>query len=444
MKTINYDVPGELSILGTCLMFEESLAEACQKLESDYFYDPGHQEVFKVMKELYLNGDNVSLQSINSKAVVSGTAMQIKHILQDLKQSASKRNFSTFLSNTIQNYHKHQIALIAKRMMDKLETESLEDMYSYLSKCMNNFTTIENFTPKKILKDNFIGEEGFDEWIQSNMERHESGVEISGISTGFKELDKKINGLGVGHYVTLAGSPGSGKTTMCLQIMQNVIKQGKKCGFMSLEMSKEQLMIKMISLDSGVSYNDIFSGNLGDNLQKVMDSKAKFVDCENFVIQDGSVDSLQALRARVRNMVEVYGIELFVIDYLTLIKNNKGSNLVEKIQDTSDCVRNIAKDLKIPCLVVAQLNRMADNEGGVPQKHHILGSGQIERDSHEILMLHKLRDSNERCLYIRKSRNGPDDKVYFNLSTEGFNECENQNSTPIGMQSCNSMNTPDD
>jgi len=443
MSKIIYDVQGELSILGSCLLFSDCLAEAVQRLESVYFYDPLHREVFGLMKNIYNRGESLNLESLNSEAVVRGVDQSIRRVMQDLKRAASKQSFSTFMNNTIENHFKTQLAEMAKSVLKNLSSESFDQISNIILTCQNNFNIVKTHTPKSIIQGEFYGEKSIFDWIESNRKRFEEGIEVSGIPTGFQRLDKAINGMNRGHFITLGGAPGSGKTTFCLQIMLNAIKSGRKCGIISLEMSKEQLIVKLASLDSGISYNDIFSGNLHVfNSEKVMDSIKKMQSSDNLIIQDSSINSLSALRARVRNLVEVHGVEFLIIDYLTLIKNDVGGNLTEKIQGISDCIRNLAKDLDIPCLVICQLNRKAEDEGSAPKKHHILGSGQIERDSHEILLLHKLTESNQRSLYVAKSRFSVETKIYYDLDSYGFKECDNQYSTPKEMECL--LNMPED
>jgi replicative DNA helicase len=220
--------------------------------------------------------------------------------------------------------------------------------------------------------------------------------------------------------------------------MKNMSENGIKCGFLSLEMLKEQVYVKMISAEVGVSYSDVVKGNFDDDMKyKLLLEGEKFDLNENLIIQEASVESLNSLRTRMRRMKEVHGVQVLFIDYITLIQNiQKGKNSVESLVAISSLIRIMLNELRITGLVISQLNRTHADKSGPPEMNHLYGSGQLEKDAHAIFMLHKEElvfsptvkttqgfDNNIAQLWIRKNRFGPNDvKMDFSFENGVFEE----------------------
>lgn len=405
---INYDIDGEISLLGACILSSDKMLEACQSLKPQMFYDPLNMEIFSVILELYIEGAKADLKSLIAKFRVKGRLEKVKDRLSILKSASAGGSFKTHLNNIQENYRKSQIAEFLARMSEDGDEKSINDIQEICNQHFNSGANVKTQTIKEVCESKFYEENSFEEWLTKKYNEHQSGKKISGYSTGFHELDQAINGLNTGHYIIIAGQPASGKTTFCLQIMQNLIAQGIKCGFISLEMLKEQAILKLVSMETGIPFSQIQKGAFNENQKyEILAMANKLSANPSLVIQDATVDNLMSLRSRMKQMVGVHGIKVIFIDYITCIKNQvRGGSSVEQIQQISSEIRVLLNELRIPGVIISQLNRASNETGKPPDKHHLYGSGQLEKDAHEILMLHTEEFSNDRLLYIRKNRFG--------------------------------------
>lgn len=410
---INYDIDGERSLLGTCMVIEDKLMEACQALTPEYFHDIGNSIIFSCMKELYMTGCDVSLESLASRLKNRDELAKVQSALAHLRPLSNYGNFKTHLKNIQENYRKKRIADFIKTLSSNYSETSIEQIQNECSLYFNNNSNVPTYGFQEMGETEFFGYPNIEEWLTQRHKDYHQGIKINGIPTGFWELDQQLNGLNPSHYIIVAGQPGSGKTTFAIQIMKQVMEAGKKCGFLSLEMTKEQALLKFLSIETGIPFEKIIKGNLDENQKyEVLAMYYKYKNNKNLAFQDGGIDNLPSLRARVKQLVEVKKIDLLVIDYITLIRNNTpNTGTTEQIQAISSEIRSLLKELNIPGIIISQLNRSSTETGKPPMAHHLYGSGQLEKDAHEILMLHKEEFNNDRLLYLRKLRFGTADQV---------------------------------
>ena len=422
---INYDVDGERSLLGACILSQDKLFEACQTLEPQMFFDPHHMELFYHIQELYKEGSEVDLKSLMSRLKIKGKLDPYKETLSMLKSSAAGGQFRVHLQNILVNYKKTRISDILKSLSEDYEENHIFEIQEVCNSYFNGNTQVKTSSLKQISQETFFQDQCFEDFITRRHEDYKRGKKISGYSTGFHELDNKINGLNIGHYLIIAGQPGSGKTTFALQIMKNLTESGIKCGFLSLEMLKEQAFIKLLSMDTGIPFNQILKGQFTDNQKyEILAMSNKLMENPNLFIQDANVDNLMSLRSRVKHLVEVKGVQVLFVDYITCIKNNvRGGSSVEQIQQISAEIRVLLNELRIAGVIISQLNRASNDTGKPPEKHHLYGSGQLEKDAHEILMLHPDEFTRDRTLYIRKNRFGyENERIKYNFKNGVFEE----------------------
>lgn len=412
---INWDEKGERQVLGCCVSGDAFLYKACQNLTVEHFHNPKHMEIFELIKSLYVAGLKADLRSVASKARVSGRMDELQDVLADLKPSAVYGSFDVNIQNMCTNYSKRRIAEFIITLSKNYDEKTIGEIENEIREYRNGFKTIDSYTPEAILSSEFYGYPSFMDWLEYRQGEFHKGNKITGYSTGFPILDEMINGLNKSHYTIVAGAPGSYKTTFAIQLISNLTDNGKKCGFISLEMTREQAIIKLISYKTHIPFGNIVKGDItGEEYQKINEVRQGLKENDRLLIQDGLINSLDNLRVRVKYLVEREKIDVLFIDYLTLIKNNQMSGKpVEEISSVSSEVRALLYELKIPGVIISQLNRGAAESKEPPEKHHLYGSSQLEKDAHDIIMLHKEPASNEVRLYVRKNRFGVEGNIRY-------------------------------
>jgi len=213
----------------------------------------------------------------------------------------------------------------------------------------------------------------------------------NGVQSGYKNLDQIIGGFRKAEFTVIAARPSVGKTALALSIVQNMIKADRKVGFFSLEMSAESLAERMLSMESKVSYGILRNGRMDNRSMKEVMEAAETFYSKDLYIQDVPNMKLMDIRSEARRMVRDDGVEIIFIDYIGLIDSGLGDNIPrhEQIGRVSRSLKALARELKIPVVVLSQVSR--DAEGNEPTLSQLRDSGSIEQDADLVIMLHKER-----------------------------------------------------
>jgi replicative DNA helicase len=262
---------------------------------------------------------------------------------------------------------------------------------------------------------------------------------LHGLHTGFHKLDELTAGWKAGEMIVLAARPGQGKTALALTFARHALDQrydeatdawkkpGHPVGMFSLEMTNEQLMLRLLASYGSESLQRIRQGDLDEHsLQKLRMVGADMKEWPLY-LDDSSFLTINQLRGKARRMKDRYGIELLIIDYLQLLRSESAQakdNRQNEVAEISRGIKALAKELAIPIIILAQLNRRSEEAKAEPALHNLRESGAIEQDADVVLLLHrpdaeKDADGNERTagpiipytLNIAKQRNGPTDRL---------------------------------
>ena len=256
------------------------------------------------------------------------------------------------------------------------------------------------------------------------------------ISTNFKDLDSKLNGgLNQSDLIIIAARPSMGKTALSLEIIQNAaIKHKKNVGVISLEMSKEQIVERMLCSQLAVDSWKLHKGKLEESDFERMGTVLDQLSSASIFIDDSMGNSISELRAKARRLQMEYGLDLIIVDYLQLMTGQNPQNRVQEISEISRSLKELARELHIPIIAISQLSRSVENR---PDKRPILSdlrdSGAIEQDADVVMMLYRddyyneeTENPNELEVNIIKHRNGPIGRVsvFFDRSKMQFGDLE--------------------
>lgn len=416
------NIEAEQAVLGAMLISKEAIAEAAQILIPVDFYREAHRIVYEAMLDLANKNqavDNLTvieqlnksgqLEKVGGIAFVTAlantvpTAANVIFYAKIVKEkSLMRRLINTATAIATMGYEDSEDA---DTIMDKAEKMILE--------IASNRKT-SDFTPiKQIVIDTFSKIEGL----------YESKGGLTGLSTGFKDLDRLTTGLQPSDLILVAARPSMGKTAFTLNIASHVaIKENKPVAFFSLEMSKEQLMQRMLCAEGLIESQRLRVGDLDEqDWQKLIAAADKFSKAPLY-IDDTPGISIMELRSKARRLQQEKGLSLILIDYLQLMqgRNNKGNdNRQQEISEISRSLKSLARELNVPVIALSQLSRSVESRQiKKPMLSDLRESGSLEQDADIVMFLYRedyynaeTENKNITDVIIAKHRNGPVDSI---------------------------------
>ncbi len=417
----------ECAILGAMLTDADAAAVAMGRLNFEgAFYNPAHQMIFNAM--VALNANSTSKEGVdavvladylekNGQLELAGgpsylqllmdkvpTAAFIDRHVDIVRQAAILRKIIATCSETILQCYEHQGK--AEELLDLIEKQVLE---------VSQMNERRDYLPIAPLVTNAMA------YISSLITVGKSG-EALGILTGYDVLDKSMTGgLQPGMLFVLAARPSIGKTALALNMAYNMAMKGVSVGIFSLEMSADQLTLRLISSGARVNISNLAyqAEQPAGDIQKIKAVCQSLSNARIVIDETGGIDILE-LRSKARRMVEKEKVQILFIDYLQLItisSTNRNSSRENDVARISGALKSLAKELSIPIVVLAQVNRAAEQGDGQPKLSNLRESGAIEQDADVVALLHRNREDQyaqgadqtsglEAVLLIAKNRNG--------------------------------------
>lgn len=420
------NLEAEISLLGSLLIDPEAIVKVADAVRGEDFYKDAHRVVFETIVELFERHEPIDLLSLGNRLDE-----------RDKLSTIGGRSFLAELANTVATSGNcvHYAKIIQKkatlRRLIKTASEITEMGYDEekdtdvlldhaeqrLFNVSSNFLK-QTFAPiRSILSDAF---ERIDEL-------HKERGKLRGLTTGFSELDNILAGLQNSDLVILAARPSVGKTSLALDIARNAaIKTKKPVGIFSLEMSKEQLVDRLICAEAGIDLWRLRTGRLSDrddDFPRIGQALGVLSEAPIFIDDSACCTALE-IRTKARRLQTEHGLGLIIIDYLQLMESHKyagSDNRVQEVSDISRSLKQLARELNIPVLCLSQLNRSVElQKPAIPKLAHLRESGSIEQDADVVLFIYrKAADKNYRLedlapdeknlteIHISKHRNGP-------------------------------------
>ena len=421
----------ECTLLGKMLISINAVNASLEVLTHQDFFNLDNQQIFKAIEDLYAENMEIEPLSVASKVKESGGSVDAAFIygLSQFATNAASYHFIKSIK-THSTYRKF-MKLMQEYLPLAAEKEfSPDELFGKFTKSLDQIffghNPVSEVRLSEAYKMDFM-ESGmtFLKWVEDQIRKHQSGVNtLTGLSTGYSRLDKCLNGLNKGHYIIIGARPGQGKTTFILNLIRNLLFQDRIVGFFTLEMSKYQVIQKLTCIMAGVDSRKTEDGTLTPDEFSRIYGNADLLSTKKMVMEDQSKIKISQMAARTRRWIQSEKIDILFIDYLTEVSPDlKFTNRQEAIQNVSQGIRAIAKDLNIPVVCICQLNRDSEKEKRRPRKSDLRESGQIEADAHSILLLHRPEtdDASNRPgvleLLVVKNRFGPaPEKIDFNFN----------------------------
>ncbi len=477
--TPNYQIEGKLqpqaieleqAVLGALMIDNESLSDAIDSLHAEYFYVTKHQKIFEAIINLFNNTEPVDiltvaeeLKRLNAFDKIGGLAY-----ISELTNNVASASNTEFHARIIaEKFIKRSLINISRKISSDAFDDSV-DIFDLLNNAEAElFTVTEGTLRKSFDKMSSLIKNALDD-IET-LRKKEDG--LSGIPSGFTNLDRVTSGWQKSDLIICAARPGMGKTAFALTMARNIaVDHENPIGFFSLEMSSQQLVNRLIASEAELSASKLRKGDLADHEIVQLHEKIKHLSEAPIFIDDTPALTIFELRAKARRLVKNHNVKIIIIDYLQLMNagNNTG-NREQEISAISRSLKGIAKELQIPVIALSQVNRGVENRTGIGSKRPILSdlreSGAIEQDADIVTFIYRpeyykiyewdngddSRGQGE--LIIAKHRNGSLKNVRLKFTSEfakfsdldyfdptNFNDEENESSM-ISMSS--SMNEED-
>ena len=417
LKVPPHDAEAEKSVLGGILIDTSSINLVAEFLKPDHFYLLEHQLIYSSMLTLFDKQQPIDLVTISDQLKSEGILKKIggNSYLSDLINTVPTSAY-------IEHYGRIIVGHYVKRKLIELSSRLIEKAFDEKSdtKKMLDEAEVQIFAlSQSHLHQDFIE---LKELLAESFERLEQfmkkGTHLRGVPTGFKDLDNKLAGMQDSNLLILAARPAIGKTTLALNIASHVATKEKiPVGFFSLEMSKEELVDRLLVGKAGIDAWRLKTGRLSDeDYKKLTEAMGELAEAPIY-IDDTPGASILEMRTKARKLKVERNIKLIVVDYLQLADSGRRfDNRVQEVSFISQGLKNLARELKIPVLAISQLSRAVEQRGSrKPQLADLRESGAIEQDADVVMFIYHeeesedLLDQSKRLikLYIAKHRNGP-------------------------------------
>ena len=413
-----YSHDSERSILGSMIIDNSTIDDVIEILQSKDFHEKAHQEIYNNITEIHSNNESIDIITISDRLNKNDMVSKkggLSYLASIVDNTPTAENVLSYVK-IVSDYSKRRRLQEGVRRVHALSTDQSLDVNDILNESSNIVCKIaEESThyqnePQQI--SSLIAE--FTDHID-RLSESENG--ITGIASGFIDLDKKTTGLHPANLIIVAGRPSMGKTTFAMNIAENVSKDAKKPVLVfSLEMPKMDLMSRMISSAGHINQNKMRSARLDDSDYQKYAGATQIIKKMNLHIDDTAGLSPADMRSRARKIYRKEGLSLIVIDYLQLMSiPGFESNRTQEVSEISRSLKALSKELNVPVIALSQLNRAVDDRTDKrPLMSDLRESGAIEQDADVIMFVYRDEVYNQDPLLkgraeiiVSKQRNGP-------------------------------------
>jgi replicative DNA helicase len=376
----------EEAVLGALMLEKDALTAVIDVLRPECFYKDAHQVIFEAIRDLFQRAEPIDILTVTHTLKKSGNLDLVGgayYITQLTSRIASAANIEYHARIILQKYIQRELIRISGETIKDAYEDNM-DVLELLDRAESNIR--RNFEDMQSLISKAVKEIE----IASNQE---SG--ITGVASGFTELDRVTSGWQKSDLIIIAARPGMGKTAFVLSLARNAaVKFQKPVAFFSLEMSSVQLVNRLISAETEITSEKIRKGQLANHEWEQLNAKIKPLTNAPLYIDDTPALSIFELRAKCRRLVAEKKVSLIIIDYLQLMVagvDSKAGNREQEISTISRSLKAIAKELSVPIIALSQLSRAVETRGSTkrPQLSDLRESGAIEQDADMVMFIYR-------------------------------------------------------
>jgi len=420
-RTPPQDVAAEQSVLGGMMLSKDAIADVIEVLRSTDFYRPAHEIVFDAVLELYGRGEPADAVTVSDELTKKGSLTRVggaPYLHTLISSVPTAANAGYYARIVRERAVLRRLVEAGTKIVQLGYATTGGDVDDLVNAAQSEvYAVTERRTSEDYLPIGQLIEPTVDE-IEAAGHRGEGMI---GVPTGFADLDRLTNGLHPGQMIVLAARPAIGKSTLGLDIARSAsIKHGLTSVIFSLEMSRTEITMRMLSAEAKIPLQKLRQGKLADSdWTKMARTMGELSDAPLF-IDDSPNMSLMEIRAKCRRLKQRHDLKIVIIDYLQLMSSGKRvESRQQEVSEFSRALKLLAKELEVPVIAISQLNRGPEQRTDKkPQMSDLRESGSIEQDADMVILLHR-EDAYEResprageaDFIVAKHRNGPTDTI---------------------------------
>ncbi|HSX28988.1 MAG TPA: replicative DNA helicase [Candidatus Saccharimonadales bacterium] len=439
------NVEAEASLLGAILIDADALVKVADTVRADDFFDPRHQRIYEAIVTLYERRSPIDVLTLADQLKGAGFLDMVggPAYLTELTNFVPTASHAEQYAEIVAQKALRRRLISASKQMTELGYDESKQLRELIEEAEQRlFQVSQQHVKQSIVSLETILADSFDRLD----DLHKDKGKIRGVPTGFKDLDNVLAGLQRSDLFILAARPSMGKTAFVLNLAHNVAIQAKEpVLFFSLEMSKEQLVDRLLSMESGVDAWALRTGNLTDqDFERIGQAMGTLSEAKIY-IDDTPGISVSDMRTKARREAHQHGLGLIIVDYLQLMsggsKFGSSDNRVQEISEISRGLKGVARELNVPLIALSQLSRSVENRTPqIPQLADLRESGSIEQDADVVAFIYRedyynpeTENKNITTILIKKHRNGPTDNVdlYFERDKQRFRSLDTKHHDPF-------------
>lgn len=411
-----HNIDAEKSVIGAFLIDKDALVRVASFLRSEHFYEKRHAIIYQAIVDLFMAGVPIDLLTVTDflkkkKTLKSvGGRAYITELLNAVPTSAHAEEYAKLVKET--SLRRSLISAAARitdmafdesRKTDDVLNVSQQDLFNVSAQGINKgFVHVRDLL-----------EEAYERAA------HVDGGNLLGVSTGFRDLDALLGGFQKSDLIIIGARPSMGKTSFILEILRNMAISKNKVAMFSLEMSQQQLLDRILASQSTVGLWEMRTGKLTDDEFSRLSEGVGILSELEIVIDDTPGLNIIEMRTKARRLMLEMGIDAIFVDYLQLIQGNSREGRVQEVSQISQELKNMARELQVPVIVLSQLSRKVEERNDrLPQLSDLRDSGSIEQDADLVMFIHRedyydpeTEKKGIADIVVAKHRNGPTGNV---------------------------------
>lgn len=430
LKLPPQDIEAERSVLGALMLDKNAIIQVADLINADDFYFPSHGKIFEAIIELFERNEPIDVLSVTNKLKEKNLLKEIggSGYLTDLINGVPSAAHVSYYAKLVKHKKVFRELIGTSAEITEKAFDAGEDAEELLDEIEQKIFSIS----KKSRPQNFVLVKDELKAAYERIEKlHQGEKGLRGVTTGFDDLDHYLSGLQPSDFIILGARPSLGKTSFCLDVARNAAtKSQAPIGIFSIEMSKDQIIDRLIAAEAQVPLWKLRTGRLSEEIefemiQEALDRLSK----ANIFIDDTPSPNIIQIRSMARRLQAERGLGLLIVDYLQIIQpRNYTDNLVSAMTEISRGLKSLARELQVPILAAAQLSRAVEQrEVKIPRLSDLRESGSLEQEADVVLFIYRKdrdrldappEEQNNVEIIIAKHRNGPLGTVNLKFDSE--------------------------